>query len=557
MSIQSEMTRITNNVANAYAALATLGADIPSKQTSDNLLATIGTTKAVLYTEQTLTEEQKAQVRENIGITGSSNNNVGQKTEQGGEIFNDYENNQATNQYAHAEGNETTAEGECSHAEGCDTHAIGASSHAQGYSTFAEGNCSHAEGCSTQALGNYSHAEGYGTFVDANAAHTSGYYTQAGYDNQFVCGQCNENKENTLFEVGNGNKEPYYEDAGYYQDRTITYVGGWVYCDGYPMYVYNAQNDIYSQVDEQGFDEGRFQEDYDTFYIKIPAENKNAFEVYRDGHAEVQRMGTTDNSVVVRKSVIPKRVQSFEEFEDLEQIYALPNGHIYKYKQEEVVPGVPTFTNRARTAADPFDQTKLLNGVGYKHDIKYGFDWNTGTFVEQTFKPTNYLPGYAIGIIRVTNNDIVRIKHIGFATNGTVDFITLVRPSDAPGIGCEGLNQNKLSKITTGGGHYTLIGSNETASLQDVEIHVNSATFGWVVDDSITDYYLVFYSTITVAPEDLIITVNEEITFTENTIITGWTPINKYQDSPEYLHRIISNLELRILNLEAALEKLS
>ena len=68
-----------------------------------------------------------------------------------------------------------------------------------------------------------------------------------------MCGQCNENKENTLFEVGNGNKEPYYEDAGYYQERTITYVGGWVYCDGYPMYVYNAQNDIYSQVDEQGF----------------------------------------------------------------------------------------------------------------------------------------------------------------------------------------------------------------------------------------------------------------------------------------------------------------
>ena len=63
MSIQSEMTRITNNVANAYAALATLGADIPSEQTSDNLLATIGTTKAVLYTEQTLTEEQKTQVR--------------------------------------------------------------------------------------------------------------------------------------------------------------------------------------------------------------------------------------------------------------------------------------------------------------------------------------------------------------------------------------------------------------------------------------------------------------------------------------------------------------
>lgn len=257
--------------------------------------------------------------------------------------------------------------------------------------------------------------------------------------------------------------------------------------------------------------------------------------------------------------IVPKAVQSENDFTDINKKYILSNNQnnlIYQYKNEPK-PGMPTFTNRVRSAADPTNLNQVLNGVGYKHGVKYGFDWSTGAIIEETYTPTDYLPGYAIGVIRVTNNDIVRIKHIGFATNGTVDFITLVRPSDAPGIGCEGLNQDKLSKITTGGGHYTLIGSHETASLQDVEIHINTATFGWVVEDSITDYYLVFYSTITVAPEDLIITVNEEIEFMENTTITGWTPINRYQDNPEYLHRIISNLELRIINLEKTITNLS
>lgn len=118
-------------------------------------------------------------------LEDSVKNRAGRKTANGGEIFNDYHLNEATAPYSHAEGQETRASGENSH--------------------------------------------------------TSGYRTVAGYDNQFVCGQRNNNKEGTLFEVGNG-----------------------------------------------------VQEDYT---------NSNAFEVYKDGHAEVQKMGNTDNSVVTKKAL--------------------------------------------------------------------------------------------------------------------------------------------------------------------------------------------------------------------------------------------------------------
>ena len=84
---------------------------------------------------------------------------VGQKTAEGGEIFNNYENNiAATN--SHAEGKKTKASGNYSHAEGNSTIASGAYSHAEGFLTTASGFGSHAEGFFTKASSNYQHVQG-------------------------------------------------------------------------------------------------------------------------------------------------------------------------------------------------------------------------------------------------------------------------------------------------------------------------------------------------------------------------------------------------------------
>ena len=103
---------------------------------------------------------------------------VGQKTTDGGEIFNDYENNIASLN-AHAEGSQTKASGQHSHVEGYDTTASGNYSHAESDGTTASGKGSHAEGFVTKALGNYSHAEGSGTTASGSSSHAEGYYTTA------------------------------------------------------------------------------------------------------------------------------------------------------------------------------------------------------------------------------------------------------------------------------------------------------------------------------------------------------------------------------------------
>lgn len=105
---------------------------------------------------------------------------------------------------SHAEGYETSAIGDNSHSEGLSTKASGPQSHAEGASTVASGKTSHAEGYATFAIGTASHAEGYDTQVTGRASHVSGIGTRAEQVGQFVCGKYNDNKEDTLFEIGNG-----------------------------------------------------------------------------------------------------------------------------------------------------------------------------------------------------------------------------------------------------------------------------------------------------------------------------------------------------------------
>lgn len=70
MSIQTEVNRIEQNIADTYVVLSTLGADMPEVQNSENLVNTAGSAKVVLYSEQNLTDIEKQQARSNINAIG-------------------------------------------------------------------------------------------------------------------------------------------------------------------------------------------------------------------------------------------------------------------------------------------------------------------------------------------------------------------------------------------------------------------------------------------------------------------------------------------------------
>lgn len=104
---------------------------------------------------------------------------TGKKTAEGGEIFNDYENNVASAEHSHAEGNGTTAKGKNSHAEGDGTFASAINSHSEGDGTVTKGEASHAEGWHSRTEAKASHAEGYMTVASGNYSHTEGLGTKA------------------------------------------------------------------------------------------------------------------------------------------------------------------------------------------------------------------------------------------------------------------------------------------------------------------------------------------------------------------------------------------
>lgn len=137
--------------------------------------------------------------------------------------------------YSHAEGNSTVALGTNAHAEGLQTTAVGNGAHSEGELTIANGKYSHAEGRETisgeyahaegrgtKAAGEYSHAEGYETEAIGAGSHTSGKGTVANKAYQTIIGQYNDNKEKTIFEIGNGQNADNRSNAfEVYQDGTI------------------------------------------------------------------------------------------------------------------------------------------------------------------------------------------------------------------------------------------------------------------------------------------------------------------------------------------------
>jgi hypothetical protein len=107
----------------------------------------------------------------------------------GGEVFNDYVNNEATENYSHAEGNATKANGYSSHAEGTKGIATGAESHVEGYVCQALGTHSHAEGGGTISKGQDSHAEGNKTTANGQNSHAEGQLNNASGVNSHAEGQ--------------------------------------------------------------------------------------------------------------------------------------------------------------------------------------------------------------------------------------------------------------------------------------------------------------------------------------------------------------------------------
>ncbi len=293
--------------------------------------------------DDVLAEDINAIAHSVIDLHEGKENNAGQKTDDGGEIFNDYREwavgsvddvgevyigNTASGEYSHAEGSGVQATRTAAHAEGKLTVASGSSSHAEGLRAKATGVQAHAEGRETIASGGYgSHAEGYRTTASGLHSHSEGVSTTAEGEashgegrKSTASGKCSHAEgELTTASGVRSHAGGYYSKA----EGTNSYAAG-----GYKAYAIgensfaegnltkahelnsHAAGDHTEAKRANQFVVGEYNA-YNSNALLIvgngeSGERSNAFEVLKDGSAVVMAQGKSDNSVVVMSTLNTK-----------------------------------------------------------------------------------------------------------------------------------------------------------------------------------------------------------------------------------------------------------
>ena len=214
---------------------------------------------------------------------------------------------------SHAEGDGNTVNGFSAHAEGKNNKALSDNTHVEGGSNTASGSAAHAEGSNTIASGLNSHAQNANTTASGNNSTAIGYKTVAQSEESFAGGVETVVKGNYSFAFGSKNLIDsnaqnsvafgiYNTINNSHNDSTVFGYGNKTGAGG--QFILGRYADSISIVDKNPI-----------FLIGNGSSNEsrsNAFTVYKDGYAEVQTQGTTDNSVVI-KSKLDEMLQGKED----------------------------------------------------------------------------------------------------------------------------------------------------------------------------------------------------------------------------------------------------
>lgn len=239
----------------------------------------------------------------------------------------------------------------------------------------------------------------------------------------------------------------------------------------------------------------------------------------------------------------PEVVQSIEECVDTSKKYVLPDGYIYAYRKKFVAGStVPNFTNQLPISLNPLTEEEILNDVGYKEDVIYYYDESNQCMLEKSiYEPIpeeSISNRWATGLIPIENGDTVRINAMGYNTTTGIPFCFILVEQSGK------MSQGKiwysgLDNITNGGGEYTSTGLYDKGLLSNVKININGDLF-YAIDYGPAKY--IWFSILdSTPPEDVIITVNEEITYTitEDHYEWNWENTGKIYEKGEENPRLL------------------
>lgn len=219
-------------------------------------------------------------------------------------------------------------------------------------------------------------------------------------------------------------------------------------------------------------------------------------------------------------------VNSLDECIDTTKKYVI-DGYIYEYRERFVEGGLtPNFTNLLPRAVD-FASDGIYNGKGYKTDAYY--DNSSKSVVDSDGVPGD---DFVTGLIPIKQGDTIRINRMSvheginfmFLFDSKKQYIVKFQMSEL---------RNQLDK--TGQKYSVDIPQNSYSHTvyKDIEFTPSNEMNWWYTQDLA---YLCFNCMYEVKPTDVIITVNEEITYTETDgyYEWGWENTGEQYVKPDY-----------------------
>lgn len=268
----------------------------------------------------------------------------------------------------------------------------------------------------------------------------------------------------------------------------------------------------------------------------------------RDGEAikTVNGIYPDDDGNVEIVEQEPEVVQTLDECKDTNKRYVLPDGYIYAYRKKFVPGGtVANFTNQLPISQSLNADGSIYNGVGYKYNAHIAVDADNKVVNEVSTTSTCY----TTGLIPVKLGDVIRANCIGYHTGASSAYVGILKIIRKNFSASHVIHSNNLDTITAAGGSYSAAGRYGDAKISNLVVHVNNTLLGWVANAEIG--YVSFTIWSTTPPKDVIITVNEEITYTvtEDHYEWNWESTGELYVKPDYM-ALIAELQNRVSALE-------
>ena len=231
----------------------------------------------------------------------------------------------------------------------------------------------------------------------------------------------------------------------------------------------------------------------------------------------------------------PIFVDSIEQMTDTDKIYMLStDGMLYSYQKKTIItPGGTTanFTNQVPISTDT--DGSIFNGVGYKDNVRLSSSGDISSSAQNGSVTTGFIPW--------KNTDVVRMKGATWASMSGQHFYFTIYKSNKEAYG-GGVGQGCVESGGESGNHFSVI-YDEITGVTTFSINDPDGDTGAFRTNAKTAAFIRL--TVYGKGEDLIITTNEEITYTtteggEETVYSWESTGISYNQPADYEDRVIA-----------------